>query len=123
MSMFASREDYEKARKEAKMETKHTLGPWRVAYQGNHEMQITFICLVIGDEVFNLGPSGQRLMANARLMAAAPELLVELRHAAALIAAIADRMRTIDVDGERLDLLAVAELFDSVTAKAIGTSK
>ena len=46
------------------------------------------------------------------------ELLSELKCAAAVLAAAADAVRTVDIDGERIDLLLMAERFDALIAKA-----
>lgn len=64
------------------MSAAHTPGPWTFAWHHNHDAQITFACVVVGSEVKVIG-HGQEQIANARLIAAAPEL-------AATLAAVAD---------------------------------
>lgn len=60
------------------MNTKHTPGNWRFAWHNNHDAQITFACVVLDDEVVVIG-HGEEKVAKAHLIAAAPDLLQELK--------------------------------------------
>lgn len=56
---------------------KHTPGPWERLTFSNHELQADFAMVKIGERVHMVGYSGGD-WANARLIAAAPELLEAL---------------------------------------------
>jgi len=55
----------------------HTEGPWKLVRHNNHEAMISFACVLIGDDVVVIGSMKQD-ERNARLIAAAPELLEAL---------------------------------------------
>lgn len=67
----------------------HTPGPWETLTFSNHELQTDFAMVKIGGRVHMVGYSDED-KANARLIAAAPELLDALKllleHAEGLIA-------------------------------------
>lgn len=56
------------------MSAKHTPGPWGTLTFSNHELQTDFAMVKIGSRAHMVGYSGED-KANARLIAAAPELL------------------------------------------------
>jgi len=55
-----------------------TPGPWEALTFSNHELQTDFAMVKIGSRVHMVGYSGED-KANARLIAAAPELLEALK--------------------------------------------
>lgn len=59
-------------------EAKHTPGPWETLTFSNHELQTDIAMVKIGCRVHKIGYSGED-WANARLIAAAPELLGALK--------------------------------------------
>ena len=61
------------------MSTKHTPGPWRVSYTNFSEVQADNGALIAKCDKLN---GLVNLQANARLIAAAPELLQELKNIA-----------------------------------------
>lgn len=63
------------------MSAKHTPGPWGTLTFSNHELQTDFAMVKIGSRAHMVGYSGED-KANARLIAAAPELLAALKQVA-----------------------------------------
>lgn len=58
--------------------SKHTPGPWEALTFSSHELQTDFAMVAIGKRAHIIGYSEEN-QANARLIAAAPELLVALQ--------------------------------------------
>jgi hypothetical protein len=100
----------------------HTPGPWELGDLDKNGQRIVRsehieICTCWHHCVRSIE---REMEGNARLIAAAPDLARELNHAAALLALAADVVRTVDFEGDRFDLLAEAERFDALLAKATG---
>jgi hypothetical protein len=72
------------------MSAKHTPGPWRVALPPNDRIQSRIIYSAAGSvaRAYNNTKAAQ---ANARLIAAAPELLAALQEARELVRLLASR--------------------------------
>lgn len=92
---------------------KHTPGPWRV--DDHPRREYPRVTDARGRFIADCDTD-----ADAHLIAAAPELLQELKHAAELLVSLSTECRTACLDGELVDTLAAAERFDNLIAKATG---
>lgn len=106
------------------METKHTPGPWTATHNTGPNMQsysqpsgvmaglTTLVCGCFGD----IGDGEETAKANARLIAAAPELLAALANVTARL-----RDNAPDADGEisEWDAAYIAQAEQAI-AKAVG---
>lgn len=103
---------------------KHTPGPWERLTFSNHELQTDFAMIKIGERVHMVGYSDVD-WANARLIAAAPELLNALRE---LLSAYEQPDRLICCNGHECGCMGMsvhqeAEYYANATiAKAEGES-
>ena len=87
------------------MSAKHTPGPWAVATEnaisygvrviapGAHDVQVAFCGAVVSSDPGARITYGQAII-NARLIAAAPDMLIELRDAVAIIEALGGKADT-----------------------------
>lgn len=104
----------------------HTPGPWdydpdsKEVFSSNERHGCGWIALVTGNDSADQPlPAGMQA-ANARLIAAAPELLAALRFVLPVLERAACR-GTIDAEGVNLELEAAREVQDAI-AKAEGRS-
>ena len=108
--------------------TQHTPGPWRVDPDHCRDVQTADgaieICLAEGGEPYGKNlfsvPSMEEAHANARLIAAAPELLFELKKCASLLKTACSEID--DLTGKAV----ITQRLESVTAliaKATGETK
>jgi len=107
-------------------ETKHTPGPWHVRFGGRQEddgwcvaSQSSSDPIVVAESWPRVMPPRSQLIANARLIAAAPELLAALKDTLCLAEAYFD---TLPDDGEAQDhyMASVIEPARNAIAKAEG---
>ncbi|WP_265498553.1 hypothetical protein [Providencia rustigianii] len=88
------------------MELKHTPAPWKYTIRNANEIMTTFHGVTIGDVYLDITTANQK--ADARLIAAAPELLSELIRLRNIVASYKQD------SGDNLDIT------DAVIAKALG---
>ena len=93
------------------MSAKHTPGPWETLTFSNHELQTDFAMVKIGSRAHMVGCSEED-KANARLIAAAPELLEALK-------TLRDALDPDDWMGE----LTMHDFIDLAIAKAANNAK
>ncbi|WP_265524950.1 hypothetical protein [Providencia rustigianii] len=87
------------------MELKHTPAPWKYTIRNANEIMTTFHGVTIGDVYLDITTANQK--ADARLIAAAPELLSELIRLRNIVASYKQD------SGDNLDIT------DAVIAKAL----
>lgn len=97
------------------MEAKHTPGPWEIEEDENDYLvgpPDTLVCLV---------DRHNQPKADARLIAAAPELLKACRVAEQMASIASDwNLDEVEIDGEMVSTYELGELFAAAIAKATG---
>ena len=110
------------------MERKHTPGPWRAItsteacfHRGNRVSIVSTIDEFDQTvaEVWPTLPDGDGDIADGRLIAAAPELLAEMRSALATAQDGLENLESGDEEGVRMALEAVRSGLEAAVAKAI----
>lgn len=92
--------------------SKHTAGPWKKAYRNVNEIMTTFHGVMIGNVFVDIATCNDE--ADARLIAAAPELLEALEEA---------RLTLEVVQGRGSSVKLTLDIIDRAIAKATGEAQ